>query len=239
MPTLPFLFFLLLSCTTLPQGSPSRGEGIFRLRGTLEVITPAGKIRGAIVLLTEGKERARVEFLTSLGGVMAVLWMAGEEWILWDPPHRSALRGTIPEVFIALPSLPPLYRNGILLTITFLALTEDPPFATLKRRIRDERFLPSIPLIGSDGIARVLYELPTGVVTVEYDPKTPLWQVSDGLWALRFQRQDLSPSSEGSFLLTPQLPPGTSWRSFSELSSSPPAPATAPNPPLPGELPPP
>lgn len=242
LPTLPFFLFFILSCATLPRGSPMKEGEIFRLRGNLKVITPSGGIGGALVLISDGKERTRVEFLAPLGGVMGVFWMAGEEWILWDPAQRSAFRGTVSEVLSALLFLHPLYRNGIVLTLGFLTLTEHPPFATLKQRVIGYEILkPSAPLPLSDGAKRVLYDLPSGKVTVEHDPRNALWQVTDGLWTLNFQEQDLAPFPEGSAFLLPRPSPGTSWRSFSELifSSPPPAPATAPPPPLPGEPPPP
>lgn len=226
-----YLFFLLggnWGCASLSgEGQPfPPAEGV-RLKGKLEIAHPAGRQKGAVAVLSDGRARVRAEFLSHLGGVVALLWIERETWLFWDPGERLALQGTISEVLSSLPLLPPLYRDALLLTLGFLSLTKAPPFVTLRKRwIPDDTLTRAgFPLPLPEGERLTLPLSPTGVTLEKRGEDS--YSLHDGPWTLELSALELETvplTREVVRLLEPRLPSGTSLRSFGELFSSSPQP---------------
>lgn len=169
----------------------------------------------------------RAEFLSHLGGVVALLWIERETWLFWDPGERLAFQGTISEALSSLPLLPPLYRDAFLLTLGFLSLTKAPPFVTLRKRWIPDATLSSAgfphPLPEGERLTLPLFP---GGVTLEKEGEDS-YSLRDGLWTLDLRALELETvplNREVLWHLEPRLPPGTSLRSFAELFSSSPSP---------------
>lgn len=220
-----FLCGFLFGCVTLTETTGKEENLVgFRLSGTLTVHTPGGKMKGNLVVVSDGWENLRLEFVTHLGGVTGVLWVSRNTWILWDPAQRLAIRGGVGETLKALPFLPPLYRDGILLTLAFLSLKEGPPFATLRERLLPDGVDQQYPFpkrITGETRYHLLDLSPP--VTVEYLREEGVWRVTEGLWVLEFHSESWSPflqTRERAELFIPRVSPGTTWRSFGEFYSS-------------------